>query len=160
MIHAAASLLRLDCDIELQAGLEDQLVEQVIVLGVGAHIVDEVQQLLLELRYPIDLRVPDLEIALVELEDLEAGIELLVSALSSRIFLPARRMRSLAMSAIVTNPALAASVSGLHFSGSCTQIHLRLPPSSALSCITAWAVVPEPAKKSMTISSEVIFPGV
>ena len=28
----------------------------------------------------------------------------------------------------------------------------RLPPSSALSCITAWAVVPLPEKKSIIIS--------
>src|SRR5690554_967715 len=33
------------------------------------------------------------------------------------------------------------------------MMNLRLPPSSALSCITAWAVVAEPEKKSRIMSS-------
>ena len=38
-------------------------------------------------------------------------------------------------------------------SSSCTKTYLRLPPSSALSLITASPVVPLPAKKSRIISS-------
>ena len=34
-----------------------------------------------------------------------------------------------------------------------TQMHWRRPPSCLFSRITAWAVVPEPAKKSRTIAS-------
>jgi len=45
-------------------------------------------------------------------------------------------------------PALNASEVSSQGSGSWTMMYLRLPPSSALSCMTAWAVVAEPAKKS------------
>ena len=46
-----------------------------------------------------------------------------------------------------------ASLFSSHSSGSCTRIKRRFPPSSALSCITAWAVVAEPEKKSRMMSS-------
>ena len=42
-------------------------------------------------------------------------------------------------------------------SSSCTKTYLRLPPSSALSLITASPVVPLPAKKSRIISSSLLF---
>ena len=37
------------------------------------------------------------------------------------------------------------------------MMNLRCPASSALSCITAWAVVAEPEKKSRTTSSSLVF---
>ncbi len=67
-----------------------------------------------------------------------------LSLKSCLIFSPALRMRSLVISAILKYFALYASLFSSVGSGNCTEIHLRLPPSSALSCITAWAVVPEP----------------
>ena len=41
----------------------------------------------------------------------------------------------------------------LTFSGICTMIYLRVPPSSALSAITACAVEADPEKKSRIIAS-------
>lgn len=78
---------------------------------------------------------------------------LCLSASSALIFAPARRMRSLPISAMVLNPALEGSDFSSHGSGNCTMMNLRLPPSSALSCMTAWAVVAEPEKKSRMMSS-------
>ncbi|OPY58609.1 MAG: hypothetical protein A4E56_03366 [Pelotomaculum sp. PtaU1.Bin065] len=76
---------------------------------------------------------------------------------SELIFSPARRIRSLPISHIFLKPALAASLSGAQGSANCTMMNLRLPPSSALSCMTAWAVVAEPEKKSrMILSSSVL----
>ena len=72
---------------------------------------------------------------------------------AERIFFPERRMRSLPISQIFLYPALYASLFSLHTSGSCTMIKRRLPPSSALSCMTAWAVVALPLKKSRIMSS-------
>lgn len=54
-------------------------------------------------------------------------------------------------------PALYASLFSSHSSGSCTRMKRRLPPSSALSCITAWAVVAEPEKKSRICKKKYIF---
>ena len=71
-----------------------------------------------------------------------------LSLLSSFIFLPARRMRSLPISQMFRYPALQASLFSSVSSGSWTMMKRRFPPSSALICITACAVVAEPEKKS------------
>ena len=78
---------------------------------------------------------------------------------SSLILVPARRIRSLPNSQMFLNPALNSSLSSSVSSGICTIMNFLLPPSSALSCITAWAVVEEPLKKStmMESLSECIF---
>jgi len=60
---------------------------------------------------------------------------------------------SLEISEMVLNPALNASESSSTGSGSWMLMCLLLPESFALSSITAWAVVADPAKKSNMMSS-------
>ena len=64
------------------------------------------------------------------------------------MLLAAHLMRSFAISVIVLYPDLRASLSSGVSSGNCTNMYLRFPPSSSLSCIVACAVVAEPEKKS------------
>ena len=79
-------------------------------------------------------------------------VSLLILATAFFSVFPARRMRSLPISQIFLYPALYASDFSSVSSGNWTMINLRCPPSSALSCITAWAVVAEPEKKSRITS--------
>ena len=81
------------------------------------------------------------------------SVSFAVSFNVSTVFFPARRIRSLPISHMFLYPALYASLFSSHNSGSCTMINLRFPPSSAFNCITAWAVVAEPEKKSRIMSS-------
>ena len=67
---------------------------------------------------------------------------------------PARRMRSLESSAIVLNPADAASDLVSVCSASCTMMNLRVPPSPKLASRTACAIDELPAKKSSTMPLE------
>ena len=56
---------------------------------------------------------------------------------------------SLVISAIVSNSV---SFRFSLFSGYWTKIYFLFPPSSLFNSMTAWAVVPEPAKKSKIIA--------
>lgn len=92
----------------------------------------------------------DAEVAEEEFEENKDAFSLcfFLSASPREIFFITLRMRSLPMSAMVLYPALKASLSSAQGSGIWTRINLRLPPSCLFWSSTAWAVVPEPVKKS------------
>ena len=92
-------------------------------------------------------RVVDiLHVAVVQLEDAEADVQVLRGQRVLFLdFLPSAADALLADFAdVLGSRPCRASLCSSQGSGSCTIMNLRRPPSSALSCMTAWAVVAEP----------------
>ena len=93
----AGDRARLDGHAEVEAELEQQLVEDVRLGAVGLQVLDGVEQRLVEV---VAVRLPRADVAGVELEDAEAEVAANIG-FSSLIFFAARRRRSLVSSAML-----------------------------------------------------------